>query len=272
MTDTAIAIAKKAGRRILKLQSRTLDIDLKGKSDLVTNADKESENLIIKEIKNAYPDHGILAEEASVGKSIKEQRNFGNNEYIWIIDPIDGTTNYAHNQSQYCVSIAVFRTESKSRSKNYKYITGEMVAGVIYAPKLKELFYAEKNNGAYLNHKRIHVSDIKRLSNSLLVTGFPPTHKEINLPYFATMINKCQAVRRFGSAALDLAYIAAGRFDGFWEFGLKPWDIAAGALIVKEAGGKISDTNGNLLDLFGRDILATNGFVHNQMKKVLTSI
>ncbi len=160
--------------------------------------------------------------------------------------------------------------KSKKSSQNYNYLDGEIIIGVVFAPKLGELFYAEKGKGAYLNGEKISVSKIKKLEESLLVTGFPPTHKEENLKHFAKMINKCQAVRRLGSAALDLAYIACGRFDGYWEFGLHPWDIAAGALIVKEAGGKVSDSNGQMLDLFGKDILASNAKIDKEIIKNLS--
>lgn len=159
----------------------------------------------------------------------------------------------------------VFETKSAKSSKNFDYLEGEIVAGVVYAPVMDELFYAQRGKGAYLNGKRIKVSKTQKVANSLTVTGFPPTHKEQNLPYFNKMIFECRAVRRLGSAALDLCYIAAGRFDGYWEFGLKPWDIAAGALIVEEAGGQVTDSNGNMLDLFGKDILATNSKIHKEI-------
>lgn len=267
--DHAKKIAIKAGALTVKKSQKVLKISEKAKHDLVTNADKASEKLIIKEIKAAYPSHAILAEESYKEKDLQKLLKA---KYIWIIDPIDGTTNYTHGLPQYCVSIGIFKTESKESSKNYDYLEGEIVGGVVYAPMLDELFHAEKGKGAYLNGKKIKASNIKKLNNSLLVTGFPPAHKEINMAYFNEMINHCQAVRRFGSAALDLCYIAAGRFDAYWEFGLKPWDIAAGALIVEEAGGKVSDTNGNMLDLFGMDILASNKKVHKETIKIFNKI
>lgn len=260
--DFTIRTAKKAGKLILKESEKPLQITKKKKNDLVTHVDKASEALIIKEILKKYPDHKILAEE-----SASQLEDISGEKYIWIIDPIDGTTNFSHGLPQYSISIAVMKISSKKTSKNYEYLDGEIIVGVVYAPKLGELFYAEKGKGAYLNGKKIKTSGIKTLEDSLLVTGFPPTRKEENLKYFAKMINKCQAVRRLGSAALDLAYIACGRFDGYWEFGLHPWDIAAGSLLVKEAGGKVTDTNGNLLDLFGKDILATNKKTHNELVK-----
>ena len=262
LLDFTIKTAKKAGKLILKEAEKPLKISKKGKNDLVTQVDKASEELIIKEILKKYPEHKILAEE-----STNEIEDLSGAEYLWIIDPIDGTTNFSHGLPQYSVSIAVMKISTKKTSKNFEYLGGEIIAGVVYAPKLSELFHAEKGKGAYLNNKRINVSEIKKIEDSLLVTGFPPTHKEENLKYFSKMLDKCQAVRRLGSAALDLAYIACGRFDGYWEFGLKPWDIAAGSLLVKEAGGKVTDTNGNLLDLFGKDILATNKKVHLELVK-----
>ncbi len=260
LLDFTIRTAKKAGKLILKEAEKPLKITKKGRNDLVTHVDKASEALIIKEILKKYPDHRILAEE-----SANQLEQLGDSKYIWIIDPIDGTTNFSHGLPQYSISIGVMKISSKKTSKNYEYLDGEIIVGVVYAPKLGELFYAEKGKGAYLNGKKIKASGIKTLEDSLLVTGFPPTRKEENLKYFAKMINKCQAVRRLGSAALDLAYIACGRFDGYWEFGLHPWDIAAGSLLVKEAGGKVTDTNGNMLDLFGKNILASNKKTHQEL-------
>lgn len=264
LLNFAIQTAQKAGKLILKESKKALIVSEKGKNDLVTNVDKASEALIINEIKSVYPTHSILAEESSFLHKTQVS-NFKKSKYIWIIDPLDGTTNFAHRLPLYSISIAIFETKVADSSKNFDYLEGELIAGVVFAPALNEIYYAEKNKGAFLNGKKIKVSNIGKIENSLLVTGFPTTHREINLPYFEAMLSKAQAMRRLGSAALDLCYIASGRFDAYWEFGLKPWDIAAGALIVEEAGGKITDTNGNLLDLFGKDILATNGKVHKEV-------
>ncbi len=254
--------ARSAGNLVLKGSKTPLKITKKGENDLVTQIDKASERLIIREIKSAFPDHSIIAEESSFKETL-----IGSSKYIWFIDPLDGTTNFVHGLPLYSVSIALFKTNSSKSSKNFDYLNGNLVAGIVYAPALNEIFYAEEGKGAFLNGKKIHVSKTKTVKDSLLVTGFPYNDKKINLPYFALMLSKSQAVRRLGSAALDLCYTAAGRFDGYWEFGLKPWDIAAGALIIKEAGGLVTDTSGNLLDLFGADILATNKNIHKEMVK-----
>lgn len=263
LLDFTIKTAKKAGNLILKESKKTIKVTEKARHDLVTNVDKASEALIIKEIKKAYPDHAILAEESFS----KQKSSLLNAEYIWLIDPIDGTTNFIHGTPLYSVSIAVFKTKTTSVSKNYDYLEGEIIAGIVHAPAMQETYYAAKGKGAYLNGKKIKVSSTKKLTNSLLVTGFPAKNPESSLPYFTSLLGKCQAIRRLGSAALDLCWVACGRFDGHWEFGLKPWDIAAGALIVNEAGGRVTDTNNNLLDLFGADILASNGKIHREMIK-----
>lgn len=274
LLDFTIKIAEKAGALILKESKKQFKINKKGKNDLVTNVDKAAEALIIKTIKHEYPDHGILAEE-SMSKATKNELT--NAEYIWIIDPLDGTTNFAHGLPEYTVSIAIFQKKSAKSSKNFDYLEGEIIAGVVYAPALNELFYAEKGKSAYSKKshskaEKIHISKIKKLSESLMATGFPPDHRELSLLYFNEMTERCQAIRRLGSASLDLCYTAAGIFDGFWEFGLKPWDIAAGILIVNEAGGKITDTNGKLLDLFGNDIFASNGKIHGECVKIFNTL
>lgn len=259
---TAIKIAKKAGKLILKESKKTIRISEKATNDFVTNVDQASEDLIIAEIQKHFPDHAILAEESANILTDSEA------EYIWIIDPIDGTLNFTHSIPNYAVSIGILQIQSSKHSKNYEYLSGELIAGVVHAPALGETFYAAKDQGAYLNGEPIKVSKVKTLKKAIACTGFPPTNKEMNLPYYTKLMEETQAIRRFGSAALDLAYIACGRLDLFWEFGLHPWDIAAGSLIVEEAGGSVSDTNGNMLDLFGKDILATNGIIH---KKTISS-
>lgn len=261
LIDFTIKIAEKAGKLLLKESKKAFKVREKSVNNLVTDADFASEKFITTEILKKFPDHAILAEESSF-QNPQQLKKLAQAEYIWIIDPLDGTTNFAHRLPQYAVSIAVFHNKARQKSKNFQYLEGEIILGVIHSPVLKETFSAEKGKGARLNGKKIEVSKTKTVSKSLTVTGFPPTNREINLPYFLAILNRCQALRRLGSAALDLAYVAAGRFDLFWEFGLSPWDIAAGALIVEEAGGRVSDTNDNLLDLFGKDILATNGRVH----------
>jgi len=261
--EFAKKIAIQAGNIITEEAEKPLKIEEKGENDLVTNADKASEKFIIEQINKEYPKHQIIAEESFFENPNLDEK-LKNAKYIWIIDPLDGTTNFSRDLPMYAVSIGIFKMKSAEKSKNFEYLQGELIAGVVYAPRLKELFWAEKGKGAYLNDKKIHVSRITKIEKSLTVTGFPPTHKERNMPNFNAMIHKARAVRRLGSAALDQCYVAAGRFDIFWEFGLKPWDIAAGAIIIKEAGGTVSDTNGNPLDLFGQDYLATNGKLHKK--------
>lgn len=260
-----------AGELILKNADKHYKIEEKAKNDFVTEIDKKAENLIIKAIKSNFASHAILGEESSFG----EKNNFdrlNNAQYIWLIDPIDGTNNFIRGIDFYCVSVAVFKTAEVKKSKNFQYLKGELVAGAVYAPKLKRLYYAEKNKGAYLNGKKIQVSKIKSLEKSLLSTGFHGKYKMINLDYFKEIIKNSQGIRRMGSAALDLCHVAEGKIEGYWEFGLHPWDIAAGILIVKEAGGRITDTNGNLIDLFGKDILATNGKIHTQITSIFSKI
>ncbi len=248
-----------------------LKITKKSARDLVTEADKEAEELIIKEILKKYPNHGIIAEESHTHTENNLQK-LKNAPYIWVIDPLDGTTNYTMGLQQYAVSIGVFKNTNGRSSKNFDYLEGDMVLGVVYAPALKELYHAQKGKGAYLNKKRISVSDTSKLMDSVVATGFPYKDKTVNLPYFSTILDKCRGVRRFGAASLDLCYVAKGCFDAYWELGLKPWDIAGGALIVEEAGGKVSDVNSKQLDLFGADILATNKNLHPKITKIFKSL
>lgn len=238
---------------------------------MVTNADKASEKLIIAEILKAYPDHAVMGEESTFihKTTIKD---YADAEYIWLIDPIDGTTNYAHQMKEFAISIGLFKTSSLEKSKNFQYLSGELITGVVFAPAMNELFYAAKGQGAYLNDKKIHVTSTPKVAKSLFATGFPYQNRKINLPYFSTMMDRCQAIRRLGAASLDICYVAAGRFDGYWEFNIKPWDIAAGALIVEEAGGTVTDTNGNQIDLFGKDIFASNSKIHKETVKIFSTL
>lgn len=259
----AVKTAKKAGKFVLAEQKKGLTIIEKAKNDLVTNADRASEEMIIKEIKKTYPTHAIIGEESSfIHKT--DISEYANAEYIWLVDPIDGTTNYAHQLKEYAVSIGLFKMTKKEKSKNFQYLSGELIVGVVFAPGMNELFSACKGGGAHMNGKRIHVTKIKEVKDGLFATGFPYKNQGINLPYFNAMMGRCQAIRRLGAASLDLCYVAAGRFEGYWEFGLKPWDIAAGALIIEEAGGYVTDTNGNQIDLFGADIFASNKKIHQE--------
>jgi myo-inositol-1(or 4)-monophosphatase len=243
-----IRVAKKAGKIIMKRYGQAHKIEFKKANDLVTEADKKAEAFIIKKIRSRYPHHEILAEErgAVPVKELDEER------IRWIIDPLDGTTNFAHGFPFFAVSIGI--------EKN-----GEVIGGIVYAPYLKELFHAGKYMGAYLNGKKIEVSDTEELEHSLLATGFSAEDRDINLPYLVRYLNEVQAIRRAGSAAMDLCYVACGRLDGFWEFGLKQWDVAAGALIVEEAGGQVTNFDGTELNISAGNILATNRHIHEEM-------
>ena len=247
----AIDTCLKAGELLKKSLGKVNKIKFKGEINLVTEVDHKSEDLIIKSLTQSFPHHSILSEE----REIIERGS----PYKWIVDPLDGTTNFAHGFPIFCVTVAL----------EYE---GEVILGVIYNPNLEELFIAENKKGAFLNNKKISVSKTAKLSASLLATGFPydiRTNKNNNLNHFSNFALRAQAVRRAGSAALDLAYLACGRFDGFWEFKLAPWDSAAGVLLVQEAGGKVTDYKGKELDIYQGEILASNGRIHQEMIKVL---
>jgi len=251
LTAFTRATAREAGQILLKKSRRRHRIMLKGRVDLVTDADLASEKFIIAAISKKYPDHSILAEE--------EAERDNNSDFRWVIDPLDGTTNFAHDFPFYCVSIGL----------EYK---GAIVAGVVYDPERDEMFHAFKGGGARLNRKKIHVSAAVKLEHALLATGFPydiGSSREDNLIFFRRFAKKARAVRRAGSAALDLCYLACGRFDGFWELKLHPWDTAAAKIIVEEAGGLVTDFEGKKYSIYGKYILATNRKIHNRMKKIL---
>jgi myo-inositol-1(or 4)-monophosphatase len=220
--------------------------------DLFSGEDTLAEAKIIEVISKEFPSHSFLAEES--GSATKDS------DYLWIIDPIDGTVNYAHRFPQFCCSIGL----------HYK---GEPILGVVYDPCRKELFHAVKGQGAFLNNKKMQVSKINDLKRALLATGFPALKDELlhkNLEYFKAFLGKCQAIRRPGSAALDLCYVACGRIDGFWELGLSPWDTAAGALLITEAGGLITNLDNDYFDLNIKGLIATNGLLHSQIKDVIS--
>jgi len=247
----AIEAALEAGKIQRERSSRIGNISFKGDIDIVTEVDLLCEKEIIGRIKKLYPDHDILAEESGATQ--------GNSKYRWIIDPLDGTVNYSHGFPSYCVSIAL--------EKN-----GEIVLGVIYSPCLDELFVAEKDSGSTLNSKPISVSSISSLKRSLLITGFAydvGQSENDNLDHFQNFVKESQAVRRMGSAALDLCYMAMGRADGFWEINLHAWDMAAGVLIIREAGGQVTKFDGSEFQIDGREILATNRLVHQEMIDIL---
>ena len=249
--DTAILAAMAAGtlqRQRLWLEH---DIAFKGESDLVTEVDRGCEELIVGAILERYSDHDILAEE-----NVYTPRN---SSHCWVIDPLDGTTNYAHGFPWFAVSIALE-------------IEGEVRIGVVYHTMMNELFTAVRGEGAFLNGERIHVSSRSPLKSALLATGFPydkSSDNENNFANFERFQIKARAVRRAGSAALDLAYVAAGRFDGYWECKLKPWDVAAGFLLVEEAGGRVTGHDGSPYSIGNHRILASNGLIHDEMTALL---
>jgi myo-inositol-1(or 4)-monophosphatase len=251
--EAAIEIAREAGQILREEFDRPAQISYKGDVDLVTQADKRSEHAIVARLNEYFPEHSVAAEEGSGHE--------GASEFRWHVDPLDGTTNFAHGYPWFSVSIALAKR-------------GALLAGVVYNPFYDELFAAARGAGATLNGKRIFVSAVNSLSTSLLCTGFP-VHKRLanpNIHYYWDFTLRSHGVRRDGSAALDLASVAAGRFDGFWEFGLKSWDTAAGVLLVEEAGGKVSDFSGEPYRLGGPMILATNGLIHEEMRSVALEI
>jgi myo-inositol-1(or 4)-monophosphatase len=256
LLNFAIETARDAGRLLAERFGRTLLIANKGELDLVTESDLASEKLIIDRIKTYHPRHAILAEESGASAA---ETSAPQSEWRWIIDPLDGTTNYAHGYPCYCVSIGLEHN-------------GRMEVGVIYDPMRDELFTAERGAGASLNGRRMQVSSTEQLSGALLCTGFPYDVRERSefARHFANFIMNAQGVRRDGAAALDLAYVACGRFDGFWEEGLKPWDVAAGSLLVEEAGGRVSKYDGGPLSIYTPPIVASNGLIHEQMMRVLS--
>ena len=255
MLNFAIQTAREAGQLLAERFGSSLQITNKSEIDLVTESDLASERLIIDRIKTYYPSHSILAEESGATASASHEAQ---DEWRWIIDPLDGTTNYAHGYPCFCVSIGLEHQ-------------GKLELGVIYDPLRDELFAAQRGKGLSLNGARVHVSMTSNLGSALLCTGFPYDVRERSefARHFANFIMNAQAVRRDGSAALDLAYVACGRFDGFWEEGLHPWDVAAGVLMIEEAGGRVSRYDGSTFDIHTPPILASNGLLHEQMMRVL---
>jgi myo-inositol-1(or 4)-monophosphatase len=249
--ETAVAVAKEAGSVLLRHLGRPREIREKGRrADLVTDADRASEAIVVARLRERYPHATILAEESGL--------HAGTNDERWIVDPLDGTTNFAHGYPLFCVSLAYERA-------------GELIAGAIYSPAMRECFSAQRGTGALLDGRPLAVSGIGRLCEAMTCTGFHPADFERNERCFRAVSHRAQAVRRDGSAALDLAYLACGRFDGFWEFDLNPWDVAAGTLLVREAGGHVTRVDGRPAALDARSILATNGHIHDELLETLAS-
>ncbi len=249
--DAAWRAADSAGTLIRESWLQPKEIDYKGVIDLVTSVDRASERKIVEIIRRHFPDHSILAEEDTDYKGAQSK-------YLWIIDPLDGTTNFVHSYPQFCVSIALERDR-------------EAILGLVYDPLRRECFRALKGEGATLNGDPIRVSTVAQLNDALLATGFPYDRREnadYYLTFFKAFLTRSQGIRRAGAAALDLCYLACGRIDGFWELKLRPWDVAAGALIVAESGGRLTDFSGNEFSIRGNETLASNGAIHDEMVKV----
>jgi len=253
---TMSAIAREAGALLLSYFDRHIKIEYKGDADLVTAADRASEALIRERIGSLWPGHDVLGEE----QGLTDRRS----EYRWYIDPLDGTTNFAHGYPVFCVSMGLEYLAPEQRTEGKP---GTRIAAVIYDPTRDELFSAVLGHGAHLNGKAIHVSQTAMLKDSLLATGFPShkRHKNPNIHFYHQITLHTHGVRRAGSAALDLCNVASGRYDGFWEFNLNPWDTAAGVLIVQEAGGTVTRFDGSPFEVSSRETLATNGLLHEAL-------
>jgi myo-inositol-1(or 4)-monophosphatase len=243
--DHAIEIAHEAGSLLRHFFERRVAFELKGAFDLVTEADRASEKLVVDRIQTLWPSHAILAEEGGA--------RAGTSDYLWYVDPLDGTTNFAHGYPVFNVTLALEKA-------------GELILGVIFDPTRNELFACEKGSGAYLNGRRIHVSGATNLNDGLFSTGFPSRrrHLDVNIHFYYQLAVASHGVRRGGAAAIDLAYVACGRLDGYWEFGLSPWDMAAGKLLVAEAGGVCTDMHGASHALTSPHIMADNGLIHDE--------
>lgn len=248
---TAEQAALEAGRMLRENMDAERRVEFKGDVNIVTDFDKKAQGMIVERIKSEYPDHDFLGEE-----NLDEDEGGG---FLWLIDPIDGTTNFLHRFPMFCVSVAL------------KY-RDEIVVGAVYDPMREEMFTASKGGRACLNRKKISVSHVKELGQAMLSTGFPYDIRETrinNIDHFINFITRAQAIRRGGSAALDLCYVACGRFDGFWELKLSPWDHAAASLILMEAGGRMSDFRNGPFHVFLKQTLGSNGLIHEQMVEVL---
>jgi len=251
----ASAIAREAGARLREFFAQGVETEYKGDVDLVTVADRTVEKLIRTRLGEAFPEHGVYGEEGT--------RDRMEGEFRWYVDPLDGTTNFAHGFPQFCVSMGLERRPAGTNAEE----DGTIVAGVIYDPMRDELYTAERGRGAWLNGKPIHTSRIAFLAESLVSTGFPSRkrHDSPNIHFYHEFTLRSHGVRRAGSAALDLAFVASGRLEAFWEFNLNPWDTAAGILLVQEAGGKVTDFAGGAFQLNSSEVLASNGLIHEEL-------
>ena len=244
--ERAVDIAREAGALVANYFERRISYQLKGEFDLVTDADRASEKLIVERLRSHFPSHGIVAEEGGGHES--------SSDFRWYVDPLDGTTNFAHGYPIFNVTLGLEQA-------------GQMIAGVVFDPIRQELFSAERGAGAYLNNRRIHVSNARRLEDSLVCTGFPSRkrHLNINVHFYHQLGMATHGVRRSGSAAIDIAYVACGRLEAFWEFGLNPWDMAAGLLLTEEAGGRVSDMNGQSHHFRSPHVVVDNGHIHEEL-------
>jgi len=252
--ERAVEIAREAGTLLANYFERRVPFETKGEFDLITEADRASEKLVVERLRSYFPSHAIVAEEGGGRETASE--------YRWYVDPLDGTTNFAHSFPAFNVTLGLERA-------------GEIITGVVYDPIRQELFTAERGAGAYLNNRRIHVSAVRHLSDSLASTGFPSRkrHHNVNIHFYYQLAMASHGVRRTGSAALDLAFVACGRLDFFWEFGLKPWDMAAGTLLVQEAGGRVTDMKGKPHTVTASDhLLADNNFLHEEIVQAFEEI
>ncbi|MDI9458176.1 inositol monophosphatase family protein [Candidatus Darwinibacter acetoxidans] len=251
MIEAVKEIALAAGEILMEKLLTGVSVQAKGSIDLVTDADQASEAFVVRELRKRFPEHGILAEEGA--------RREGAGEYLWVIDPLDGTTNFAHGFPYFCVSIGLVQGD-------------ETVLAVVYDPVRRECFAAEKGSGAYLNGRRLTVSKTDTVHRSLLATGFPydiATTSRNNLEAFSRVNKASQGVRSLGAAALDLCQVAAGRLDAFWELSLRPWDLAAGSLMVQEAQGTVTGCAGEKFSPLGHDVCASNGFIHEELLQLI---
>jgi myo-inositol-1(or 4)-monophosphatase len=261
--EVAVEAAREAGEILVAELARPVKIDYKGDVDIVTQADGRSEQAIMSRLRTYFPKHAIVAEES--GRHSASAAEASGAHHTWYVDPLDGTTNFAHGFPWFCVSIGLAEGAKGNE---------ELLAGVVYQPITQELFTAARGEGAYLNNKRIQVSSNEKLATSLLGTGFP-AHKRAqnpNINYYWNFTLRSHGVRRAGSAALDLASVACGRFDGFWEFGLNPWDTAAGVLLVREAGGTVTDFAGQPYQLGAKECVASNSRIHTEILAVAADV